>query len=79
MPVPTSNESDRRPPSNWRVHVEDALVLLALIPLFVLGVFYRRHAWAQAGLVLVLVVMAVVFVLRLRRVHRAFTDRDDEQ
>jgi hypothetical protein len=47
------------------------------VALFVLGVFFRGRWWGQAGLGVVLVVMVIVFVRRLRRVHRAFMERDD--
>lgn len=57
------------------MYVEDALILLAIVALFVLGVFFRRTSWGQGGLLVVLVVMAVVFVRRFRRTHRAFTGR----
>jgi len=54
------------------------VILLSLIPLFVLGVFYRRTWWGQVGLAVVLLIVCVVFVIRLRRVHRAFTGRDED-
>jgi hypothetical protein len=46
--------------------------------LFVLTVFFRNTVWGQVGLAVVLVVMIIVFVRRLRRVHRAFTEPDEE-
>jgi membrane protein YdbS with pleckstrin-like domain len=58
------------------VYVEDALILLSIAALFVLGVFFRTEWWGQVGLGAVLIVMAVVFVIRFRRVHRAFTGHD---
>ncbi len=64
--------------SKLGLYVEDALILLAVAALFVLGVFFRNTQWGQVGLGVVLVVMVIVFVRRLRRVHRAFTGRDDE-
>ena len=59
------------------LHVEDALILLAIPALFVLTVFYRNRWWGQAGLVVILIVMAAVFVCRLRRANRAFTEHDE--
>lgn len=56
-----------------QIYVEDALIVLAVGALFVLGVFFRREWWGQVALGVVLLVMAVVFFFRLRRVHRAFT------
>lgn len=68
-----------RRPSKKTIYIEDALILLALIPLFVLTVFFRDALWAQACLVVLFLVMVVIFVRRLRRVHRAFTGQDEEQ
>ncbi len=64
--------------SKLGLYVEDAFILLAVAALFVLSVFFRHTQWGQIGLGVVLVVMVIVFVRRLRRVHRAFTERDDE-
>ncbi len=74
-----SAPSDQDGPSSDRksLYVEDVLIMLSLIPLFVLGVFYRDRTWAQAALGGVLVVMVVVFIIRLRRVHRSFMGRRD--
>ena len=73
------HDTGGRGPSKAGLYVEDAIILLALVPLFVLTVFFRNTLWGQAGLVVVLLVMVVVFVRRLRRVHRAFTQRDEEE
>lgn len=67
--------SDNRPPKS-RIYVEDALILLGIVALFVLTVFFRRETWGQIALGVLAVAMAVIFVIRLRRVHRAFTGRD---
>jgi len=71
-----SPEPDRRA-SKTQIYVEDGLILLAVAALFVLGVFYRTEPWGQAGLLVVLVVMVEVFVVRLRRAHRAFKGSGD--
>jgi len=74
-------ESDDKDDADGRakraLYIEDAVILLALIPLFILGVFYRSTEWGQAGLWAVFAVMLVVFVIRLRRTHRAFKGHDD--
>ncbi|NLW50920.1 MAG: hypothetical protein GXY85_08790 [Candidatus Brocadiaceae bacterium] len=57
---------------------EDLLILLSVGALFFLTVFVRDTVWGQAALVGVLILMAVVFWRRFRRVHRAFTGRQDE-
>ena len=75
MTTPSPNAGDG-PSPRGRAHIEDLVILLSLIPLFVLGVFFRTTWWGQAGLAVVLIVMAVVFFFRFRRVHRAFTGRD---
>jgi len=59
--------------SKAMLYFEDALILLAVAALFVLGVFFRHTVWGKAGLAVVAAVMAVVCFFRLRRVHRAFT------
>ena len=64
--------------SRTGVYVEDLVILVTLVPLFILGVFFRFTWWGQTGLVVLLVVMAAVFVRRFRRVHRAFTGRDEQ-
>jgi hypothetical protein len=66
-------------PSKHGIYLEDAVILLALVPLFILTVFFRTTLWGQAGLLVVLIVMAVVFVRRLRRVHRSFTGRGEDE
>jgi hypothetical protein len=70
-------DQDERIPPKKGVYVEDLLILICLVPLFILGVFFRDRWWAQAGLGLVLIVMAAVLVRRVRRVHRAFTDPEE--
>ncbi len=65
--------------SKTPIYIEDALILLALVPLFVLTVFFRGQRWAQVGLVVVLIVMVIVFVRRIRRVHRAFTSEENDE
>lgn len=69
------DESGSKPP--LALYIEDAVILLAVAALFVLSVFFRHERWGQVGLAGVGVVMLVVLVLRLRRVHRAFTGRDE--
>lgn len=64
-------------PSRAGVHAEDAVILLSVVALFILGVFFRYYRWGQVALVGVAIVMVVVFWRRLRRVHRAFTNRDE--
>lgn len=63
--------------SRKSLYTEDLVIFLAIVALFVLGVFFRDELWAQAALVVVLAVMIVVGVSRLRRTHRAFRGRDD--
>jgi len=75
LTVPRQDRPDR-PPELRATHLEDAVILAALVPLFVLGVFFRDTWWGQAGLIAVLAAMAAVFFFRLRRVHRAFTGRE---
>jgi len=60
------------------IHGEDLLILLSVVALFILTVFFRRTSWGQGALVGVLLLMAVVFWRRFRRVHRAFTGREDD-
>ena len=67
---------DRKPGPG--IHGEDVLIVLSVVALFVLSAFYRDTSWGQGALVGVLVLMAVVFWRRFRRVHRAFTGREDE-
>jgi len=69
------------PPSDGRtpklhIYAEDALILLGIAALFVLTVFFRDETWGQVALVVLAAAMAVIFVIRLRRLHRAFTGRD---
>jgi len=76
--APTGMNGENEPRARSRICLEDMVILLSLIPLFVLGVFYRRTWWGQVGLAVVLLIVCVVFVIRLRRVHRAFTGRDED-
>jgi hypothetical protein len=69
-------ENDQGPRPD--VHGEDLLILLSVVALFFLTVFFRRTAWGQGALIGVLILMAVVFWRRFRRVHRAFKGREDE-
>ncbi len=64
--------------SKAALYFEDALIFLAVAALFVLTVFFRHRLWGQVALFGVLIVMVIVFIFRLRRVHRAFTGRGDE-
>lgn len=73
------DESDEKAQGRVALYVEDVIILLSLVLLFVLAVFCRHTWWGQAGLLAVLLVMAVVLFLRLRRVHRAFTGRDQDE
>lgn len=73
-----SSESSDRRPSKAAIYLEDAINLLAVAALFVLAVFFRDRWWGQAGLVGLLVVVAILFVRRLRRVHRSFTESNRE-
>ncbi len=70
-----SPPEDRTPKSH--IYLEDALILLGIVALFVLTVFFREETWGQVALVVLLLVMVVVFVRRLRRVHHAFTGQDE--
>lgn len=74
QPSPGSGRGSRR----TQIYIEDALILLAVVALFVLAVFFRETLWGQVALGVVLLVMAVVFYFRLRRVHRAFTGRGED-
>ena len=67
-------KDERGRSSRLALYVEDIVILLALIPLFILAVFFRRTWWGQAGLAVVLIVMGVVFFFRVRRVHRLSRD-----
>jgi Ca2+/Na+ antiporter len=72
------HDTGGRGPSKVGLYAEDAIILLTLVPLFVLTVFFRNTTWGQVGLGVVLVAVLVVFVRRLRRVHKAFTEPDEE-
>ena len=69
-------DEEEQPASRTALYVEDVLILLSVVALFVLGVFFRRDLWGQVALVVVLVLMGVVCLFRMRRVRRAFTGRD---
>ena len=71
----SEGDGERKQKRATGIYVEDALILVAIAVLFWLGVFHRRESWAQAALVAVLIVMGVVFVRRIRRVHRAFRQK----
>lgn len=75
--APGAGSSGERSGSKKALYVEDLVIFLAIVVLFVLGVFFRDKLWAQAVLVVVLAVMIGVCVSRVRRAHRAFTGRDD--
>lgn len=72
------DEEEQESRSKTAIYVEDVLIILGVVALFVLAVFFRHQWWGQVGLVGVLIVMGIVFFFRLRRVHRAFTGRGDE-
>jgi hypothetical protein len=63
--------------SRLAIYVEDGLVLLGIAALFVFTVFFRERWWGQVALMATGLVMVVVFIRRFRRVHRAFTGRDE--
>lgn len=73
--APAYGQDDGGSSSKAGLYLEDALIVLAVVALFVLTVFFRDRWWGQAGLGVVLVVMGVVLFFRLRRTHRAFTGR----
>lgn len=52
--------------------VEDVLIILSTVGLFVCWIFRHRHA-AQIGLWAILTLMIVVFIRRQRRFRRAFS------
>ena len=64
-------------PSKRQVAVEDMLTLLSIGALFVLGVFFRTRMWATVALGAVLAVMLVLFIVRFRRLYRAFKAQRD--
>ncbi len=68
--------SERKGQKSLAVYVEDALILVSVALLFVLAVFYRGRTWGQVALLVVLAVMVIIFVRRLRRTHRAFKGRE---
>ena len=68
-------DGERKQKRTAGIYVEDALILIAIAVLFWLTVFHRREAWAQTALIGVLIVMGVIFVRRVRRVHRAFRNK----
>ena len=69
-------EDDQGPRAG--IHGEDVLILLSVVALFFLTVFCRHTLWGQGALAGVLILMAVVFWRRFRRVHRAFTGQEDD-
>ncbi len=73
-----SNEPEDDQGPRTGIYGEDVLILLSVVALFVLAIFFRHTWWGQGALAGVLVLMAAVFWRRLRRVHRAFTGREDE-
>ena len=73
-----SHESKDDQGSRAGICGEDVLILLSVVALFVLAIFFRHAWWGQVALVGLLVLNAVVFWRRFRRVHRAFTGREDE-
>jgi hypothetical protein len=75
--VPANQSEGEQTGHSVVVYVEDGLIILSIGFLFWLGVFHRAEAWAQGVLVLVLIMMAVVFVARVRRVQRALRKRED--
>lgn len=73
---PEKEDAEER--EKLRLYFEDFLIFLGVAALFVLGVFYRKTTWGQAGLYCLLAVMLYVFIRRFRRVHRAFKDQDED-
>lgn len=69
-------EDERRKPVGF--YIEDALILVSIGLLFVLTVWFRYETWGRFALLAVLLVMAVVFVRRLRRTHRALKGKDGD-
>ncbi|MCD6416996.1 MAG: hypothetical protein J7M08_09925 [Planctomycetes bacterium] len=61
------------------LHVEDALILVAVAALFALTVFCRDKLWGQVALGGTLLAMVIVLIRRLRRVNRALTGRDENE
>ena len=79
--MPVADEPGQENPEErerTRLYVEDLLIFLGVAALFTLTVFFRRTLWGQVGLCLLFVVMLYVFARRLRRVHRAFTRKDED-
>ncbi len=75
--APGEGSSGELSGSKKALYIEDLVIFLAIVVLFVLGVFFREKLWAQVALVVVLAVMIGVGISRVRKVHRAFTGRDD--
>ncbi len=73
------SDDRRRARSTLAIYVEDALILLGIAALFVFTVFFRTTRWGQLALMATGLVMVVVFIRRLRRVHRAFTGRGESE
>ncbi|MBS3762805.1 MAG: hypothetical protein KGZ25_05815 [Planctomycetes bacterium] len=74
----SANQDPEQQRLKLSIYVEDALILLAIVCLFVLGIFFRSELWAQVVMIVVLGVMLVVFGRRLTRVHRAFEKEQDQ-
>jgi len=74
---PDAEKKSRRKVPLRVIIIEEILILASLGLLFVLGVFYRQEIWAQICLTGILVVMLLVFVIRSRRVQRAFKEREE--
>ena len=74
---PGQTPGAREAPSKRQIAVEDILILLSIGALFVLGVFFRTRMWAKVALGAVLAVMLVLFIVRFRRLYRAFKAQRD--
>ena len=66
------DEQSRKQGKHLWVYIEDALLLVTIVLLFVLTIFFRHELWAQYVLAALLVLMLIVFIRRLRRASRAF-------
>ena len=69
--------SEPAKPTRSGIYLEDFVILVSVVALFVLTVFFRYYWWGQACLVAVLIAMVVVFLRRMGRVHRGFTGGDE--
>ncbi len=72
------NEEDHQLRRLVAIGIEDVLILLSVGALFVLAVFFRDTVWGQVGLGAVFLVMVIVFIGRIRRANRAFTEHRDD-